>query len=110
LEDDLVRGEWPDFAGGHASDQHSGCDDLTRPNHGSCGDERVLTDLGTIENNCPDPNQSAIPHTAPVDDRAMSDCDVVSQQGGKAPFRNMQRGLILNIRPLTDSNVMHIAA
>ena len=109
LQIDLLGCEASDRLGGHARNKGLGINDLFGPNDRTRSDERIVTNLCTIEHDRADPDQCAIADPTAVHDRAMADRDLITELGRVAALGHMQRRLVLNIRSFADANMMNIA-
>ncbi len=110
LEFDLLTVECAQFAGGHPHSEHSGGDRRPRGDNSSRGDQSVLTNLGSIENNRSDPDERAVSNATTVHDRAVPDCDLVAEKRWKATCRDMQCRLVLDIRALANADSLDVAS
>ncbi len=110
LEFDFILTKRADHAGRHPHCEHSGRDRRAGRHDRTGGNERILADLCSIEDDRSDPDERAISHAAAMYDRAMPDRDLVSQQRREAALGDMQRRLVLDIRALANSNSLYIAS
>lgn len=110
LKRNFVGSKDSDFPGGNPRDERLGWDDLSRAHDGAGCDQRILPDLGAIEHHRADPDQGPFRYPAAVHHRAMADADLVGQEGGETTGRDMQRGLVLDIRPLANHDALDVPA
>ena len=108
LEFDLFSRERSNDPRRDTGDEAVRFDDLTGPHDRSGSDERVFADLGPVEHDGTDSDQRPIRNATAVNDGAMADGNLVSQNRREAIGRHMKRRLILNVRTLTDANSFDI--
>jgi hypothetical protein len=110
LNIDLLTRERPHDPRRNTRDERLCVDDLTRPHDRTRSNKRVLPNLGSIEDDRADANQRSVTDPATVNNGPMSDGDLVAEQCREIPSAHVKGGLILDIRPLTDTNPFDIAA
>lgn len=81
-----------------------------RGHNGSGGDQGGLAHFCTVENDCTDSDQRSVANHTPVHNCTVADGHLVANQAGKTISRDMDRRLILDIRPSSDSNVVNITS
>jgi len=110
LKLDLLTVERAHCTGGHPHSEHSGRDCRPRGDNSARGDQSVLTNLGSIENDRSDPDERTVSNPTTVHNRAVPDCDLVAEERWKATCRDMQRRLVLDIRALADADSLDVAS
>jgi hypothetical protein len=110
LQLDFLRKQLSEFAGRHAHREHSGSDLRPRGHDGTRRDQGILADLRPIEHDRPDPDQRAIMNPTAMYDGAVTHRDFMAQKCREAIGRDVERGLILDIRALANANSLDIAA
>ena len=71
LKLDLLTFECAQCTGGHPYSEHSGRDRRTRGDNSPRGNQSVLTNLCSIENDRSDPDERAVSNATTVHDRAV---------------------------------------
>jgi hypothetical protein len=72
--------EWPSRS---PHNERSRRNERARRDNRTCSDEGILSHDRTVENDRSDSDQGSISDLAAVYDGAMTDCDLVSERGGK---------------------------
>ena len=66
--------------------------------------------MSTIQNNCPHPDEAKVAYGAGMDDSAMPDGHLVSDDGRVATFCYVNHCSVLNICARSDSDIVNIAS
>ena len=102
--------ELPDDSRGDARREAAGRDYEAFPHKRSRGYETVLAYSATVKENCSHPDKGTIFDSAAVDNCGMSDSHIRSYNSREFFMRNVNHTVILDIRPVSYPDVIHVAA
>ena len=105
---ELVFGQVSHNSGGNADNELSCGHDGARADHRARRNEGLLFHDDVVENDGPHPDERPRTHVTSMQNRTMSDGDIVFDDSRARPFIHVNHRQVLDVRARADPDVMHV--